>query len=328
MTFHAYDQYGNVLQQTGLDGKPVSYLWGYRHCYPVAVLEGVQYSEVPASYKNNSAVVNPAGDAPLQTLLEGLRTALPSDRTVTTYTYKPQVGMSRQADANGLTTYYEYDGIGRLHLQKDSDGKLAHRYEYRMKGPAQPWASTMLYANIPLMRSYTREISPGVRQFYNRSVPGGKYITTYGQATAEMAAREEGNWYEPVLHPPEVPPVPTSGMAAVRLYQYLGFSTGFGDPDLLSIDFIQDGSIVASQRFSSSSLHPDYATIYLPPGEYRVSMRTNADVNYQGGCPHFIFYGGQPPYQYGSNDFVKTGTSFVLQAGETYDGEVFIKFAY
>lgn len=53
----------------------------------------------------------------------------PVDALMTTYTYKPLVGVTSQTDANGNVTYFEYN-YGRLHEIKDSKGNIVTQYNY------------------------------------------------------------------------------------------------------------------------------------------------------------------------------------------------------
>jgi YD repeat-containing protein len=69
-------------------------------------------------------------------LIDGLR-ALPNT-LVTTYTYKPLVGMLTSTDPSGITAYYDYDDFGRLketYIYKDNiiapaNKQTLQKYEY------------------------------------------------------------------------------------------------------------------------------------------------------------------------------------------------------
>jgi len=56
-----------------------------------------------------------------------------SKAMVTTYTYKPLVGMTSKTDARGATEFYQYDGMQRLKavLDQFSDVTRAIDYHYR-----------------------------------------------------------------------------------------------------------------------------------------------------------------------------------------------------
>jgi len=60
-------------------------------------------------------------------------TVYPEDAQMTTYTYDPLVGMTSSTDASGRTTYYEYDGFGRLKVVSDPDKRPVHRYDYHYR---------------------------------------------------------------------------------------------------------------------------------------------------------------------------------------------------
>jgi len=54
----------------------------------------------------------------------------PRHSSVTSYTYKPMVGITSITGPNGMTTYFEYDGFGRLTCEKDHLGKVLKVYYY------------------------------------------------------------------------------------------------------------------------------------------------------------------------------------------------------
>ncbi|SFT96821.1 YD repeat-containing protein [Algoriphagus locisalis] len=54
----------------------------------------------------------------------------PEDAMMTSYTYKPLVGMTSRTDPRGYTVTYVYDTANRLQTVKDEDGNILEHYEY------------------------------------------------------------------------------------------------------------------------------------------------------------------------------------------------------
>lgn len=115
MTVDSYDDKGNILQYTSKDGIPVSIVWNTDKTLPIAKIENAAYADLLAL---------PGG------LGADFRTLLPAAR-VTTYTYKPLVGVLSITDANHRVNSYEYDDFNRLKLIKDQDGNILKKYEYQ-----------------------------------------------------------------------------------------------------------------------------------------------------------------------------------------------------
>lgn len=58
----------------------------------------------------------------------------PSDAKMTTYSYKPEFGITSQADSNSVVVYYDYDSFGRLKYLKDHRRNILKSYDYHYKG--------------------------------------------------------------------------------------------------------------------------------------------------------------------------------------------------
>lgn len=130
ITYNSFNN-GNLTQYIGRDGILVTYLYGYNSQYPVAKVSGNTYAAVSALV-NQSTLDNPSDDATLRTELAKIRNGLAGTKAlVTTYTYSPLIGMTSLTDPSGRTTYYEYDGLGRLKTVKDEDGNVLKTYDYQ-----------------------------------------------------------------------------------------------------------------------------------------------------------------------------------------------------
>ncbi len=144
VTFDKYDSKGKVLQLSTRNGDKIVYLWGYNHQYPIAEIRNVTYSDVckasgigngnETTGKNKLTTI--AGKSVPATAdftaINNLRTYLPNAQ-VTTYKYKPLVGVTTVTDPSGKTVTYEYDVFGRLYRIKDLTGKTLEQYEYHYK---------------------------------------------------------------------------------------------------------------------------------------------------------------------------------------------------
>jgi YD repeat-containing protein len=54
----------------------------------------------------------------------------PKGALMTTYTHDPLIGITSETDTRGITTRYEYDGLGRLVRIRDHEGKIINQFEY------------------------------------------------------------------------------------------------------------------------------------------------------------------------------------------------------
>lgn len=131
----SYDTYGNPVAVSINGAENVVYLWSYGGQYLVAEIRNATLKEVNAVL---SSVFDVASADALSTLVTpretalkngSLQRALPNSQ-VTTYTYKPLIGVISSTAPAGLTTTYEYDSLGRLAKTKDPDGHVIESYEY------------------------------------------------------------------------------------------------------------------------------------------------------------------------------------------------------
>jgi len=73
---------------------------------------------------NNPSVVTVQGND-----LDEVRLA-PANALMTTFTYKPYVGLTSKLDSNNSTMYYEYDSFNRLSVIRDEKGNIVKTVEY------------------------------------------------------------------------------------------------------------------------------------------------------------------------------------------------------
>jgi YD repeat-containing protein len=117
----------------------IVYIWGYNYQYPVAQIENVTFEQVKTALGSQwQTILNRIAEANTlsvldSTLINNLRTNTNlKDAFITTYTYKPLVGILSAKDPRGMETKYDYDSFGRL-IKKSYDGKVVEEYNYNYK---------------------------------------------------------------------------------------------------------------------------------------------------------------------------------------------------
>ncbi|MBR8534942.1 RHS repeat protein [Carboxylicivirga sediminis] len=147
-----YDDYRNVSQYKDEKlGYSTSVIYGYN--YTLSVIKADKIDYVTLESVVNNVLQTYFGSQTLDIFMTGLSDmTLPAnkysweqfnthlrnasslqDALITTYTYDPLKGMTSQTDPNGITTYYEYDGFGRLKCIKDHSGNIIKNHTYHYK---------------------------------------------------------------------------------------------------------------------------------------------------------------------------------------------------
>jgi YD repeat-containing protein len=195
LVIYDYDDFGNMVTSSSEGDIKHINLWGYNKRYSVAKITNAEYATV-APYIDQNILDNPSSDQQLRDHLAGLRNI--AGASVTISTYKPLIGITSETDINGKTTFYEYDGFGRLCLVRDNNYDILKRICYNYSG--QPIAC--------LLAPGTVYKNPGMGQVFYYSgtcgrpqlggpvyyyVPANKYSSTISQEDANVQAQNEIN---------------------------------------------------------------------------------------------------------------------------------------
>lgn len=139
--FNDYDDKGNIINFAKKDDVNTEYVWGYTDSYPV--IKGVNvnginptsglstgYATLDGLLDNLTDIANNASQQALWNEYNGnIRSQYPG-AMISTYTYRPQVGITSATDPKGNTIYYHYSADGKLEAVKNQDGAILSQYSY------------------------------------------------------------------------------------------------------------------------------------------------------------------------------------------------------
>ncbi len=132
---YLYDSKSNIIQTTQRDGVKNAYLWCYNYQYPIFEIKNATFNDVmncsPGYLNYILGLTYPADDV-LISVSNTIKTGLPNS-IVTSYIYKPYIGISKVIDSRGITQTYEYDVYNRLQYNKDTNGKTVQSFDYNYK---------------------------------------------------------------------------------------------------------------------------------------------------------------------------------------------------
>ena len=130
-TFCDYDSRGRLIYQTRNNGyDPVVYLWHNSGQYIVGIIRNAtldQVMQVLSCNKDYLGNMPNNSDGLMRTLRQQLSNAL-----VTSYKYKPLIGMISETSPSGIERYYEYDGYGRLNGVKNDWEEYIETYKHNI----------------------------------------------------------------------------------------------------------------------------------------------------------------------------------------------------
>jgi YD repeat-containing protein len=136
---YLFDNKSNIQEIIKDNVDKTVYLWGYNHQYPIAEIKNATYQQVKDVL--SETVINQIASAAMPdasdlTQLNNLRLHSNLQKAeITTYEYKPLVGITSITDPRGVVTTYEYDAFGRLQTVKDPNGNKLEGYDYHYKNP-------------------------------------------------------------------------------------------------------------------------------------------------------------------------------------------------
>ncbi len=189
--FNRYGSTGNLLEMEDASGLKTTYIWSYHGTRPVAKIIGQDYNTVAPQLSTNVFAGPQQGEQPMLNEIDNLRSLFPNS-FITTYLYDYKYGIKLKKDVSGRSVFYEYDGLGRLNLVRDNEGKILRKNAYVLN--AQPYQMNIFFSEAKFANFYKEGCTTCYQgSTVNYLVPAGKHSSTISQADANQKAQNDIN---------------------------------------------------------------------------------------------------------------------------------------
>lgn len=131
-TWNEYNSMGRPCHVTGIDGVSSLILWGYEGLYPVVMMRNVTPSQLASTIQASGIHKTILGWGDLSSSNDAAFRRI-GGASVTTWGWKPFVGLSKKTGPDGRTTSYSYDSYGRLETVTGPDGNTDTEFDYNIK---------------------------------------------------------------------------------------------------------------------------------------------------------------------------------------------------
>lgn len=131
-----YNENKNVIEKMKYDKLPVAYVWSYNNTFPIAEIKNATYNEVKTALGNDDAIMkeissNKSPD--VNQLRNQLKSKLVNKyRLISTFTYKPLVGLTSVTNPMDVVQRFIYDENGRLSLIRDNNFNILNQIQYQL----------------------------------------------------------------------------------------------------------------------------------------------------------------------------------------------------
>ncbi len=156
ISYSNYDSAGNLRYASTVDGRKFVFIWGYGYRYPVALVEGLTWSQV-SSAAGTTLINNLASctTSNASSRLASFRSAVVSPASlsayphlVSTFEYVPGFGIETETGPDGASRHYLYDALGRLSRVADDQGEI-ETYTYTFaSGSGSNWIANKVLRSV------------------------------------------------------------------------------------------------------------------------------------------------------------------------------------